>query len=185
MSDIFDGIEELFIERYKDWDGAAQFEGSGERLRRLIDEMCWTRDSIDGEVENCFKAVFPDKYDEMLVCKPISLWTLCPHHLLPVGFKVNIGYIPTGGVLGLSKFARIAIIMGRVPIIQEQYTRDLADILWDRLKPEGLGVYVVGSHGCIGCRGVNQDIDIVTSTLKGSFKEDPVVREEFYAICRG
>jgi len=185
MMDIFGRIEELFKERYKDWDGVAQFDGSGERLRRLIGEMCWTQGRVLVELDKCFKAVFPDKYDEMLVSGPTSVWTLCPHHLLPVNLKVYIGYIPIGKVLGLSKFSRIAIAYGKLPIMQEQYTRELASVLWDRLNPEGVGVYVVGKHGCMGCRGVKQeDTEISTSTLKGSFKDDPIVREEFYNLCR-
>ena len=185
MSDIFGRIEELLGERYEGWDGAAQFEGSGERLRRLYDEMCWPREKVEEEIEKCLEAVFEDAYDEMLVCKDIDVWTLCPHHILPCNFKVNIGYIPIGKVLGLSKFARIAVTFGKIPIMQEQYTRELADTLWDKLKPEGLGVYVVGKHGCMGCRGVNQpNVEVVTSTLRGSFVIDPMVRGEFYSICR-
>lgn len=183
--DIFEKIEELFRERYKDWEGVAQFEGSGERLRRLVDEMCWPLGDIGEEVQKCLQAVFPDKYDEMLVCKDMNVWTLCPHHLLPCNFKVNIGYIPVGKVLGLSKFTRIASAYGKRPIMQEQYTRELAGLFMETLEPEGLGIYVIGKHGCMGCRGINQDIEVVTSTLRGSFKDDPMVREEFYAICRG
>ncbi len=189
MDSIFNQIEALFKERYKGWDGADQFEGSGERLRRLIDEMCWPMDKIEKEVSKCLKAVFDDKYDEMLVCGQqggeINVWTLCPHHILPCNLKVKIGYIPVGKVLGLSKFTRIATAYGKRPIMQEQYTRELADLFMGTLEPEGLGVYVTGKHGCMGCRGVNQEISIVTSTLRGSFKKDPMVREEFYSICRG
>jgi len=180
VRDIFTGVEEHFRELYSGWDGAEQFEGSGERLRRLVDEMCWPREKIMEEVNKCLKAVFKDPYDEMLVTKPIDVWTFCPHHILPCNFKVHIGYIPQGGVLGLSKFARIAVALGRCPIMQEQYSRELADILESRLSPEGLGVYVVGRHGCIGCRGVNQSLDISTAVLRGSFKTDQKVRDEFY-----
>ena len=181
---MFKEIEEFFKERYEGWEGVAQFEGLSRRFERLIEEMCWPISKVKGEVDGCFQAVFEDSYDEMLVCKDVSVWTLCPHHLLPCLFKVNIGYIPLGKVLGLSKFARVAVALGKTPIMQEQYTRDLADTFWNELKPEGLGVYVTGRHGCMGCRGVNQDIDVVTSTLRGSFMELGV-REEFYAICRG
>ena len=185
MSDIFGRTEELFKEKYKDWDGAAQFEGSGKRLQRLVDEMCWSSVRVGTEVDKHLEAVFDDRYDEMLVCKEMDVWTLCPHHLLPCNFKVNIGYIPTGSVLGLSKFARVAVALGKMPIMQEQYTRELAGTLWDKLEPEGLGVYVVGKHGCMGCRGIGQpQVEVVTSTLRGSFVVDPKVREEFYSISR-
>lgn len=180
MPNLFQEIEESFKKLYEGWDGAEQFTGSGERLERLFAEMCWSRTKIEEEASKCFKAVYPDSYDEMLVTKPINVWTFCPHHILSCNFKVHIGYIPKGKVLGLSKFARVAIILGRCPIMQEQYSRELADMLWVHLKPEGLGVYVLGKHGCIGCRGVSQDLDVTTAVLKGSFKLDGMVRQEFY-----
>ena len=184
-SKLFQEIEAGFIERYVGWEGSKQFEGSGKRLERLVDEMCWPAEKIGGEVRKSLQARFKDSYDGMLVCKGVDVWTLCPHHFLPCHFQVYIGYIPSGMVLGLSKFARIAVTFGKAPVMQEQYTRTLADCFWDCLNPEGLGVYVVGRHGCMGCRGINQpQVEVVTSTLKGSFLEDSKVREEFYAICR-
>jgi len=183
--DVFDEIEKTFKTLYFGWDGVEQFTGSGDRLRRLVAEMCWPMARIDEESNKCLKAVYPDPYDEMLVTKPINVWTFCPHHLLPCNFKVHIGYIPSGKVLGLSKFARVAVIYGKSPIMQEQYNRDLANFFWENLKPEGLGVFVTGKHGCMGCRGVNQELEVITSVLKGSFKTDGIVREEFYHLCRG
>ena len=183
--DVYDQIELLFKKAYRDWEGGAQFNGSGDRLRRLVSEMCWTRKEADEEIEKCLKAVFPDPYNEMLTVKGISVWTFCPHHILPCNFRVSIGYIPNGQVLGLSKFARIAVATGKRPIMQEQYTRELSDVLDDNLRPAGLGVYVAGKHGCIGCRGVNQDLEVVTTNLRGDFLDDQKTREEFLSICRG
>lgn len=183
--DIFEEIEKLFRKGYEGWDGAAQFKGSGKRLRRLIGEMCWSREAVMEDIERSLEAVFDDPYDEMLVCRGISVWTFCPHHILPCHFKVHIGYVPNGRVLGLSKFARIAVSCGKMPIMQEQYTRELADVLWSRLRPDGLGIYVVGKHGCMGCRGINQEIEVVTTNLQGSFFDDPRTREEFYLVCKG
>jgi GTP cyclohydrolase I len=181
---LFKAIEEAFKEKYRDWNGGTQFSGSGKRLQRLVDEMCWSRKDVFDDIEKSLQAVFPDSYNEMLICKDINVWTLCPHHLLPCNFKVYIGYIPTGNVLGLSKFARVAVTLGKMPIMQEQYTRELADILWNKLTPNGLGVYVIGKHGCMGCRGINQEISIVTSTLKGAFLDDLKTRGEFYSVCK-
>ena len=182
--DIFQGFEQFYKDRYKNWSGKRQFKGSGERLRRLVDEMCWECDAIDFEVAKCLESVFKDPYNEMLVCKNVNVWALCPHHLLPCNFKVYVGYIPNGQVLGLSKFARVAVALAKRPIMQEQYTRELADTFEKNLKPDGLGIYVIGKHGCMGCRGVNQEIEIVTSILKGSLYEDAKAREEFYSVCK-
>lgn len=182
--DIFSEIEKLFKKGYADWEGGTQFDGSGERLRRLISEMCWPKKSVDEDVKKSLQSVFKDPYNEMLVTKAINVWTFCPHHILPCNFKVSIGYIPNGHVLGLSKFARIAVACGKMPIMQEQYTRELTEVFWTNLKPKGLGVYVVGKHGCMGCRGIHQELEIVTTNLKGDFLEDQKTREEFFSICR-
>ena len=179
--EIFQEIERLLKAGYKDWDGAKQFEGTGKRLSRLSKELCWPTSKIKEELAKCLKAVFPDEYDEMLVSGPTEVWILCPHHLLPCHLSVFIGYIPKGTVLGLSKFSRVSTILGKRPVMQEQYSRELAEAIWEGLEPEGVGVRVIGKHGCMLVRGIKQGVDISTSILKGSFKEDPRVREEFYA----
>lgn len=185
LQDCLDGIEEALKIRYEGWDGGKQFEGTSKRLQRMYEEFCWPPTKIGAELKRHLSSVFDDPYDEMLVSGPTSIWTLCPHHLLPCNFQVWIGYIPNNKVLGLSKFSRIAITIGKNPIMQEMYSRSLANIVMDYLKPEGVGVYVVGKHGCMGCRGVGQYVNISTSVLKGSFKEDPAVRQEFYSNVLG
>lgn len=185
VTDYFIEVEQELRKRYEGWEGERQFEGSGRRLRSLVEELCWDSKRIGEEVEKHFEAVFEDPFDEMLVTGPTLVWTLCPHHLLPVEFKCWIGYIPMGKVLGLSKFSRVAITLGKRPIMQEMYSRELADAIATHLSPEGVGVYIIGKHGCIGCRGINQDVDITTSVLRGSFKGDSTVRQEFYNIVLG
>ena len=182
---VFRKIEEDFIEGYEGWIGAEQFKGTGARLARMMKEMCWPNEAVEKEVNNCFKAVFDNNYDEMLVSEPTSVWTLCPHHLVPVHFEVAIGYVPNGQVLGLSKFSRVALAVGKRPIMQEQYTQELAESIMNHLSPKGCAVYVVGVHGCIGCRGVQQDVRIHTAVVKGVFDTDPKTREEFYRIVKG
>ena len=143
---------------YPDWEGAKQFEGTPGRLARTFEYFCWSQERVKKELEGQFKT-FEDGYDEMLVVKGLEVWTLCPHHLLPCSFRVFIGYLPAGRLLGLSKFARIAEILARRPVIQEQYSTELVDLLMERLQPKGVGVTVYGSHGCMTSRGVRQHSD--------------------------
>lgn len=178
--DVYEEIEDLFIKRYKGWGGREQFVGTGERLRRMVDEMCWTPRRIREHLVDCFKASWNEEYNEMLVEGPISVWTFCPHHLLPCHFAIFIGYIPNGKVLGLSKFSRVSVILGRRPIMQEMYTRELANCIESNLKPQGVGVNVVGEHGCMRCRGVGQNAGVSTSILRGEFLAEGVVRKEFF-----
>lgn len=183
--DIFERIENLLIERYKDWDGKEQFGGSGDRLKRMVEEMCWPQKKVEEELGKCFKAVWKENYSEMLTEGPISVDTFCPHHLLPCNFKVYIGYVPNLKILGLSKFSRVSEIIGKRPIIQERYTSELAKVLFGSLEPLGVGVHVVGKHGCMRCRGVKQEADVKTSVLLGCFLDDPSVKEEFYRNIGG
>jgi GTP cyclohydrolase I len=178
---IYDLVESSFKERYKGWEGADQFSGTGDRLRRMIDELCWTQDKIDAELAKAFKAVYPHKFSEMLVAGPTSVWTFCPHHIVPCNFLVYVGYIPDGKILGLSKFSRVSLILGRRPIMQEQYNEEVAEAFMSNLKPKGVGIYIIGTHGCIGCRGVTQpEVKVTTDVLKGVFLTEPEVRQEFF-----
>jgi len=161
----------------------SQLKGTAERIARMYSEFCWEPDEIERELNKCFR-VFDNGFDEMLVVKDIHVWTLCPHHLLPCEFKVYIGYMPNGKVLGLSKFSRIADILARKPVMQEQYTSELVDLLMTRLKPRGAGVTIYGIHGCMTARGVKQHAEVVTSVVRGMFLQHASIKQEFLAVCR-
>ncbi len=170
-------------ELYKGWEGVKQFQDTDLRLVKLYEELCWSPAKIEEELRKCLKT-FKDGYSEMLVTGPTEVWTLCPHHLLPCLFRVTVGYLPHQRVLGLSKFSRIAIIMGKRPIMQEAYSEELSKWLDKNLRPEGTAVYVSGTHGCMQARGIKQNAEVVTSVLKGDFLKLPETRAEFYAIAR-
>lgn len=177
-------LVEWLKERYQGWEGTKQFGQTPQRLERMFQEFCWTQEQIDSELNKAFEKVFDNPYNEMLVKRPIDVWTLCPHHLLPCHFQIAIGYIPVGKVLGLSKFFRISEALAKRPIMQEEYSTELADMLMERLKPKGAAVYIVGRHGCMSARGIKQHSDVITSTLRGCFETEPETRAEFMAICR-
>lgn len=184
MEELFSELEKRLRKRYYGWPGQKQFDGTGNRLVRAFDEFCWTNDKIQKELNKCFEPPFVDGYDEMLVEGPIEVWTLCPHHLLPCRFTVYVGYVPDELILGLSKFARVAVILGKRPVIQEMYSRELVDVINERLKPKGVGVFVIGNHGCMESRGIQQHAEVTTSVLKGVIENRPEDRAEFYAVVR-
>jgi GTP cyclohydrolase I len=179
---MFNELEASLRKKYYGWEGAKHFEGTGERLKKAFEEFCWSNEAIEQGIENCFGAAYPDNYEELLVEGPISVWTLCPHHLLPCSFEVYVGYIPNELVLGLSKFARVAVLLGRRPIIQEMYSRELASTIQKKLAPKGVGVFVVGEHGCMRSRGALQKAQVTTSVLTGVIEHRVEDRAEFYAI---
>jgi GTP cyclohydrolase I len=182
--ELFKQVETELRKRYYGWEGSKHFEGTSGRLLKMLGDFCWTNEQVKEGIKDCFsdRAKYVDTYDEMLVESPIKVWTLCPHHLLPCELRVSIGYVPRNQVLGLSKFARLAVVMGRRPTIQEMYSRELADAILKELEPKGVGVLVVGKHGCMRCRGVGQDASVISSTLRGVMMDRPEVRAEFLAL---
>jgi GTP cyclohydrolase I len=163
----FTQMVEVLTEIYKGWEGVTQFKGTADRLTRMYSDFCWSPDKIKRELDTHTK-LFEDGYEEVMTISDIAVVTLCPHHLLPCDFKVSITYSPNGKVLGLSKFARIAVILGKHPVMQEMYTRELADTLFERVKPIGVKVIVTGTHGCLKFRGAQQDAPVVTEQRRGN-----------------
>jgi GTP cyclohydrolase I len=131
------------------------------------------------EVELHFEKRFPTTNKQMVIVKDIECFGLCPHHLLPIVYKVHVGYIPDGWAIGLSKLARIAIALSSFPKLQENFTTEIADTLEKHLHPRGVMVVVNGLHGCMRCRGVEQDSSTVTSEVRGIYEKDRISTQEF------
>jgi GTP cyclohydrolase I len=112
----------------------------------------------------------------------IPVKSLCAHHLLPfVGLAV-VAYVPNGVFCGLSKLSRAVNHFARRPQMQEHLTHQVAEFLDKRLQPAGLGVAIQATHYCMEFRGVNHSGLMTTSSLQGSLRDDPVLREEFFRL---
>jgi GTP cyclohydrolase I len=131
-------------------------------------------------------AVFEEKYNEMVIVKDIDFFSMCEHHLLPFYGKAHIAYIPDGKIIGLSKIPRIVEIFSRRLQVQERMTQQIADTLFDALKPDGVGVIIEAKHLCMMMRGVEkQNSAATTSAMLGSFREDERTRNEFLKLTIG
>ena len=130
-------------------------------------------------------AMFSVCYDEMVVVKDIELYSLCEHHLLPFFGKAHVAYIPQKKVIGLSKLPRLVNMFARRLQIQERLTSQIAQAIWQKIEPEGVGVIIEARHLCMVMRGVEkQHSQAVTSAMLGSFREDKQTRDEFLSLIR-
>lgn len=126
------------------------------------------------------KAIFNEKYDEMVLVKNIDFYSLCEHHMLPFFGKVHVAYIPNGKIVGLSKIPRIVEVFARRLQVQERMTQQIADTINKYLEPKGVAVVSEASHMCMMMRGVEkQNSSATSSAVHGLFKEDARTRAEF------
>lgn len=127
-----------------------------------------------------FPNVGDEAYKGMLVVRA-DIKSVCSHHWQPVLGTAFIGILPGDKVLGLSKYIRIAQHMARRGTLQEELTTRIMNAIKKRTECDDIGVYIQATHGCVSCRGVNQQNSLTqTISLSGAFKDDIKVKEEFY-----
>ncbi|MEZ4415659.1 MAG: GTP cyclohydrolase I FolE [Gemmatimonadota bacterium] len=126
------------------------------------------------------EGIFEEPHHNMILVKDIEMYSLCEHHMLPFIGKVHLAYIPAGRIIGLSKAARLVEVYARRFQVQERLTEQIAQALWDAIRPQGVGVVVEAFHLCMMMRGVEkQNSKTITSAMRGVFLENAGTRSEF------
>ncbi len=126
-----------------------------------------------------------ERLNELMIVGPITVRSACSHHLCPIIGRVWIGVMPNehSNLIGLSKYARLCDWVMSRPQIQEEAVTRLADLLQERMQPDGLAVVMEADHFCMQWRGVKDtDSKMVNSVMRGSFLKDANLRREFLAL---
>ncbi|MDM5335758.1 GTP cyclohydrolase I FolE [Fictibacillus enclensis] len=131
--------------------------------------------------ETALTTTFKEDYEGLVVVKDITYYTFCEHHIIPFYGKASIGYLPSGQVVGLSKFARLVELVSKRPQVQERMTQQIANTIMNVLNPRGVVVRLEGTHLCMCARGVKKPGSATVTLVKsGLFDKDPSLMQEFH-----
>lgn len=160
------------------------------RVAKMYEEvfkgMCYSND----EIANLFNTTFEDDLsvknnpNDIVFMKDIEIFSHCEHHLaLMYNMKVAVAYIPNGKVIGLSKIARIADMVGSKLQLQERIGTDIAYIIQKVTGSEDVAVIIEGEHGCMSTRGIQKPgTKTVSTTLRGRFSTDVVLNNNLMML---
>ena len=127
----------------------------------------------------------PDCRISQIIEGPISFFALCEHHALPFFGHAYVGYIAHDQIIGISKLTRLVRLFARRFTVQERMGSEIADLLVRLLQPHGVAVHLEAEHLCTQMRGVREEQSRTwTSFWRGSYEDDPSVRDEFLSVCR-
>lgn len=158
--------------------GSSHYRDTPKRFVRYIEEMTLALREAPAALR-----AFESKSDQMIVQPKIQAASMCPHHLLPVLYDIDFGYLPNGKIVGLSKIARFIKHVARQPICQEDLVKLIVETFHQLLEPRGVIVVAEGLHTCMASRGINERARTITANLTGVFKDEQRVRDEFYRLA--
>lgn len=161
--------------------------GTPDRVARMYEEIFEGMKYSNKQIAAMFDTCFSDSSNDLVVVQNIPIFSYCEHHLaLMYNMNVSVGYIPKGKVIGLSKIARIAEMCSKRLQLQERIGNDIAEVLNTILGTEDIIVVVEGEHSCMTTRGIkSRGSKTKTATLRGIFKKNVAIRNEFYNLIKG
>jgi GTP cyclohydrolase IA len=122
-------------------------------------------------------------YQDLYCAGPISIRSTCAHHFQNIVGNCWVGIFPEDKVIGLSKFNRLVHWIAERPQIQEEMTSQIADELVTYAETPNVAVVLKAEHHCMTHRGVKEhESDMTTAIMRGKFREDQSLKDEFYKI---
>lgn len=162
------------------------------RVAKMYEEVFQGMTYSNEEIAKLFGTVFEEEeytsevHKNMVVVKDIPINSYCEHHLaLMYNMKVNVVYRPKNKIIGLSKIARIADMVGRRLQLQERIGSDIAEIVSLVTESQDVGVVITGEHSCMTARGIKKPGTLTTTTtFTGEFEHNDMLRQEALLIMR-
>lgn len=161
-----------------------------QRVAKMYQEVFDGMNYTNEEIAKMFDKTFEEEVDrcgDLVVVREIPIHSYCEHHLaLMYNMKVSVVYKPKQKVIGLSKIARIADMVGKRLQLQERIGADIASIVSQVIGSEDVGVLIEGEHSCMTTRGVKKTGTLTrTTTFKGVFEQDTLLRQEAILLMKG
>ncbi len=161
-----------------------------QRVAKMYQEVFDGMNYTNEEIAKMFDKTFEEEVDrcgDLVVVRDIPIHSYCEHHLaLMYNMKVSVVYKPKQKVIGLSKIARIADMVGKRLQLQERIGADIASIVSQVIGSEDVGVLIEGEHSCMTTRGVKKTGTLTrTTTFKGVFEQDTLLRQEAILLMKG
>jgi len=130
---------------------------------------------------------FPNvsRLKELMIVGPVTVRSACSHHMCPIIGRIWVGVMPNehSALIGLSKYARLVEWVMTRPQIQEEAIAQLAELLQNKMQPDGLAIVMEADHYCMQWRGVkDMDSKMTNSVMRGSFLKNPDLRREFLSL---
>ena len=182
-SEVAAKAEEMLRALVIDVDNDHNTRDTGRRLAKMF-----VRELFAGRYQQAPSITeFPnaERLNELMIVGPLRVRSACSHHLCPIMGRVWVGVLPdaNSNLIGLSKYARLIDWVMSRPQIQEEAVSQIANLLEQRLQPDGIAVVMEADHYCMHWRGVKDDgSKMINSVMRGRFLEDASLRKEFLSL---
>lgn len=164
-----------------------------ERVAKMYEEVFTGMTMSNDEIANLFGTTFEEEeyieasFNNYVIVRDIPIFSYCEHHLaLMYNMKVSVAYLPKEKIIGLSKIARIADMVGRRLQLQERIGEEIAEIVEKITESDAIIVMLHGEHSCMTSRGIKKPGMLTTTvTYRGErMNNDSDLRQELLMLMK-
>ena len=163
------------------------------RVAKMYEEVFAGMTLSNDEIAQLFGTTFDEEdmieqsSNRCVIVRDIPIFSYCEHHLaLMYNMKVSVAYLPKEKMIGLSKIARIADMVGRRLQLQERIGEEIAEIVEKITESDAILVLIHGEHSCMTSRGIKKPGTLTTTvTYRGErMNHDSDLRQELLMLMK-